>query len=116
MEPMSNSEVRTWAMLCHLSVFAGYVFPFGNFIAPLIVWQIKKDVAPLIDDQGKESLNFQISVFLYFIVSLVLCFVIIGIPLLLALIVMDIVFPIIAGLKANNGEYYRYPMTIRFIN
>ena len=62
LQPELSPEVRQWAMFCHFAAFLGLVLPFGNLIGPLIVWQIKKDVHPFIDDQGKEALNFQISV------------------------------------------------------
>src|ERR1700680_445708 len=73
-----QSEARTWAMLCHLSSISGFIgVPFGHIVGPLIVWLVKKDQFPLVDDQGKESLNFQISMTIYGIVAGVLCFVLI---------------------------------------
>lgn len=108
-------EERNWAMGCHLASLAGYFFPFANIFGPLIVWAIQKDRFPLVDDQGKESMNFQISMTLYILVAIVLCFVLIGIPLLIALILADLVLVILAAVKAGQGEAYRYPMTIRFI-
>ncbi len=104
-------------MACHLSGLAKYTaIPFANIIAPLVLWQLKKDSHPFIDDQGKEALNFQISMTLYVLVgvALIFCFFI-GIPLLAALGILDVVLMVIAGLKANAGEVYRYPLTIRLI-
>jgi len=101
--------------VCHLSTFAGYVVPFGNIIAPLVLWVMKKDEYPLVDDQGKEAINFQISITIYVIMSIVLIFLIIGIPLLIGLLIYEIIVTIIAAIKANDGEKYRYPFTIRFI-
>ena len=115
MEASGNSEARTWAMLCHLSALAGFIIPFGNLIGPLLVWQIKKDMDPLVDDQGKESLNFQISMTIYSIVAGFLIIVLIGILLLPVIIIGGLILIIIASMKANNGEQYRYPLTIRFI-
>ena len=118
----ANSQVadthdeRMWAMLCHLSALAGYVFPFGNIIAPLVVWLIKKDEFPLVNDQGKEAINFQISMTIYIIASIILIIVIIGIPLLIGLGLFDLIMIIVAGIKANEGVAYRYPVTIRFLN
>ncbi len=106
---------RTFAMFCHLGAFAGYIFPFGNILAPLIIWLIKKEEMPFVNDQGKESLNFQISITIYFIVSLLLALVLIGYVFMLGLAVFNIVMVIIATVKANNGEAYRYPLTIRFL-
>ena len=112
---MDQKQERTWAMFCHLGALAGYFFPFGNVIAPLIIWQIKKSESELIDDQGKESLNFQISIAIGYIVSAVLVFVLIGFLLLAALGIFNLVMIIIASMKANEGQRYRYPVCIRFI-
>ena len=111
----SSSDERMWGMLCHLSTLSGYLIPFGNIIGPLVVWLIKKDEYAFVEDQGKEALNFQISVMIYSIVSGILVFLIIGLPLLIAVLIFDLVMTIVAAVKANEGEYYRYPLTIRFI-
>jgi len=110
-----DSDERMWAMFCHLSTFSTCFVPFGNILGPLIVWLIKKEEYPLVDDQGKEALNFQISVMIWALIAGILCFVLIGFPLLIALLVFDIVVTIMAAIQANQGNYYRYPMTIRFI-
>jgi uncharacterized Tic20 family protein len=102
-------------MLCHLSALAGFIIPVGNIIGPLIVWQIKKTEFPQVDDQGKEALNFQITVLLAAIVSFVLMFVVIGIFLLAAVGIANLVFIIIATLRANQGELYKYPFNLRLI-
>lgn len=112
----ASKDERMWAMLCHLSGFAGYLVPFGNIIGPLVIWLIKKDQYAFVDDQGKEALNFQISIMIWAAVAIALCFVIIGIPLLIAVIIFSVVMTIVAAIKANEGEYYRYPLTIRLIN
>ncbi len=110
-----NKDERMWASFCHLSAFAGLVIPFGNFLGPLVVWLIKKDEFPLVDDQGKEALNFQISVLIYLVVAAltILCFV--GFVLLPAVLIFNIVMTIIATIQANQGIRYRYPLTIRFL-
>ncbi len=111
-----------WAMFCHLAGLAGFVIPvvLSGIIAPLIVWQVKKDEHPFIDEQGKEALNFQISIALYAIIGVGVCIITcigaILIPFVVGGIYLaNLIFMIIAGVKANNGEYYRYPLTIRFI-
>jgi len=115
-QPEITKQARMWAMFCHLTGLAGYVMPFiGNIVAPLIVWQIKKDEYPFVDEQGKEAVNFQISMTLYAIISVPLIFIIIGVFLLVAVVVVDLVLLLIAAVKANNGRSYRYPLTIRFI-
>ena len=102
-------------MLCHLLSLTGLVIPLGNIIGPLVIWLMKKEQSAFVDANGKESLNFQITVFIAVIVSILLCFVIIGILLLPVVGIAAIVFAIIAGIKASNGEVYRYPVCIRFI-
>ena len=113
-----NKDARMWAMFCHLAgLFA--LFPIvpviGGVIGPLIVWQMKKDDSPFIDEQGKEAVNFQISILIYFLVSILLCIVCVGAFLVAAIIFFFFVFLLIAAVKANNGYHYRYPLTIRFI-
>ena len=87
----------------------------GNILAPLIIWLIKKEELPFVEDQGKEVLNFQISMIIYLAISIILCFMLIGIPLLIGLIIFDFIITIIATINANDGKYYRYPITIHFI-
>jgi len=104
-------------MLCHLTALAAYVgVPFGNILGPLIVWLIKKEEYPFVEEQGKASLNFQISMSIYAIVAGILIVVGIGIVLLAAIGVVNLVLVIIASVKANNGESYQYPLTIRFLS
>ena len=103
-------------MLCHASALLGLFFHFfGHLLGPLIVWLIKRDVSSEIDANGKESLNFQLSMLIYDIVAGILCIVLIGIPILIALWVLNTVLVIIASVKTSNGEFYRYPFTIRFL-
>jgi len=102
-------------MLCHLIAFSGYLVPFGSVLGPLIIWMIKKDEMPFVDDQGKESLNFQLTMLIAMIVSIILMFVLIGFVLIGVIIIYQIVVIIIASIKANEGVRYRYPYTIRFI-
>jgi len=111
-----NKDARMWAMICHLAGLAGLVVPVvGCIIGPLIVWQIKKEEFPFVDEQGKEAVNFQISMLIYGIVAGLLCFACVGVVLLPAVAIFDLIFLLIAAIKANNGHHYRYPLTIRFI-
>jgi uncharacterized Tic20 family protein len=110
-------NVRTWCVACHLSALAGFVIPgFGHILGPLIVWLIKRGDASEIDVHGKEALNFQISMLIYNLVAGVLCLVLIGFALLAVLHILNVVFVIIAALKASEGQMYRYPLTIRLLN
>ena len=114
-EQVTSKEERTWAMVCHLSAFAGHLFPFGHIIAPLIIWILKKDQSELVDDQGKESLNCQISFTIYGAIAVVLCFVAIGFLILPAIWLADVILVIIAAIKANEGVKYRYPFILRLV-
>jgi uncharacterized Tic20 family protein len=116
-QAVDYSQERTFAMLCHLTALAALIgIPFGNIIGPLVIWLIKREEFPLVDDQGKESLNFQISATIYAIVSAILILVIVGIFLLIALAIFWLVVVIMACVRANQGERFRYPLTIRFIS
>jgi len=109
-------QVNTWNMVCHLSALCWMVgVPIGNIVGPLIIWLVKKNELPSVDTNGKESLNFQISMTIYLVVSGILCLVAIGFVLLVVIAIADIVLVIIATVKVNNGEDYRYPFTIRLI-
>ena len=110
-----NQEVRQWAMFCHFAAFLGLVFPFGNLLGPLIVWQIKKELDPFVDEQGKEALNFQISVTLAMLLCFLLMVVVIGFPLLALVSIAALVLTIIAGIKVNEGQPYRYPFSWRLL-
>ena len=112
----TDPQARQLGMFCHLAGLAGYVLPaFGNIIGPLIIWLMKKDEFAFADSQGKESLNFQISITIYATVATLLMFVCIGFLLLPAVGVFDLVMIIIASIKANKGEPVTYPLCIRFI-
>jgi uncharacterized Tic20 family protein len=112
----TSAEEKMWGMLSHLTALAGFlVVPFGNVIAPLVIWMIKKDTMPFVNDQGKESLNFQITLTIAMIISIISIFVCIGYVLIPAVYVTGIVFVIIASIKANEGVRYRYPFALRFI-
>ncbi len=111
-----NKDACTWAMFCHIAGLGGFVLPgVGSVIGPLIVWQIKKDLHPFVNQQGKEAMNFQISMLICGVIAALLWFVCIGMFLLPAVAIVDIVFLIIAAIKASNGEAYQYPLSIRFI-
>lgn len=109
-------QTRLWAFALHLSQYAGYAFPFVGFIAPVVIWQIKKDELPLLDVHGKNCVNWIISKIIYGAISGLLCFFVIGIPMLIALIVCAFIFPIIAAIKANNGEVWKYPGATTFLS
>jgi len=105
-----------WTVLCHAAALSGILFHvFGHVLGPLIVWLLKRGEMPEVDMHGKESMNFQLSMLIYNIVAGILCLVLIGFPILVVLWVLNIVFVVIASIKASEGALYRYPMTIRFL-
>jgi len=115
-----NKDARMWAMICHLSALAGLVVPVvGCIVGPLVIWQVKKEEFPFVNEQGKEAVNFQISMLLYLLISAIiwipLSFVCIGVLIPVAISIVDLIFLLIAAVKANDGYHYRYPLTIRFI-
>ena len=114
--PGASSDIRTWCVLCHAAALLGLFFHFlGHILGPLIVWLVKRGDSPEVDAHGKESLNFQISMLIYDAIAAILCVVLIGIPILIALWVLNTVLVIIASIQASEGKFYRYPITIRLI-
>jgi len=113
---VSSTNVRTWNILCHASALLGIFLHFpGHLLGPLIVWLAKRDDSPEIDAHGKESVNFQISMLIYNGIAVVFCLVLVGFAFLAVLWVLNAVFVVVASIQASDGKFYRYPMTIRFI-
>jgi len=111
------AQDHTLETLCHLLGLAGLTgIPFANVLAPLVLWLLKKDVNPAVDAHGKESVNFQISMSIYTILAGLSLFLLVGIVLLPAVIITNLVLMIIASVRASRGEFYRYPLAIRFIS
>ena len=110
------ANVRAWAAFIHASALLGVFFHFpGHLLGPLIIWLVKRDSSPELDAHGKEAVNFQISMLIYNVIAAVFCLVLVGFVFLAILWVLNAIFAIIAAIKASDGEFYRYPMTIRFI-
>ncbi len=112
--PVPDS-VRSTIALVHISALAGLVSGIGFFAGPLVLWLIKRDEHPAIDAAGKEAVNFHLTMLIAWMVAIVLCFVLIGIPLLFVIGAAEVIFPIVAAVKASNGETYRYPVNLRLI-
>ena len=110
-----TAEDKQWGLFAHLSSLSGLIIPFGNIIGPLIVWQVKKDSLPFAADQGKEALNFNITIAIAAIISGLLTLVLIGFLLLPLVGLAWLIFTIIGAMKANSGEAYRYPFALRLI-
>lgn len=113
---LSENEARNWAMGAHLAALFGFIIPFGNIIGPLVVWLVKKDESELVDEQGKEALNFQITITIAYIIAFLLILVVIGLFLLPILFILDLIFIIVAAVKTSGGEHYRYPLTLRLVS
>ena len=111
-----SADERQWAMFAHLSALIGFIIPFGNLLGPLIIWLMKKETMPFVDQQGKEALNFQITVTIAMVVSAILIIVVIGFVLMFVIGLAALILTIMAGIKANEGVAYRYPFTLRLIN
>ena len=113
--PVVRPEDRTWAMVVHLSAFAGHIFPFAHIIAPLVVWLVRRESSAFVNDQGREAVNAQISVTIYAAIAGVLCFVLIGWPMLGILYLANVVLVIVAAIAAHEGKTYRYPFILRLV-
>jgi uncharacterized protein len=111
----SGKSANVLGMWCHLGAFAGVLIPFANFLVPFLIWITKKDEYEFVDDQGKESLNFQISLLIYSMIGAALAFLIVGLVFLVVVAFFAIIQVIKAAIAASNGIRYRYPFCFRFI-
>jgi hypothetical protein len=107
-------DVNTWGVFIHLSQFLIYLIPLAGIIAPIILWQVKKDESEIVDRHGKIVMNWLLTELILFLIAAPLCFILIGFPLVFVISVVGIVFPIIGAIKASNGEIWPYPCSIRF--
>ncbi len=115
--PVSSSDIRIWCVLAHATALVGFLVPVaGHLVGPLIVWLAKRHDSPEIDAHGKESMNFQISMLIWNVIAAILCLVLIGIPILILLHLLNIIFVIVASIQASEGKLYHYPLAIRLIN
>lgn len=110
--PTSND---IWAMVCHLSALIGYIIPFGNIIAPLVIWLVKRNQSEYINQQGKEAVNFQITISLLAILCLLLYIIIIGLILWPLIALANLILIIMAAIATYKGENYKYPFSLRLI-
>jgi uncharacterized protein len=115
MEQDKTAQTRQWAMFLHFSLLAGFIVPIAGWVVPIIIWQVKKTDLPDLDIHGKIVVNWLISSLIYWAIGVLLAIIAIGIVILLALGVVTIVFPLIGGIKANNGEIWKYPFSMKFL-
>lgn len=115
--PMSlqTPEQKQMGLFIHLSQLLNLIIPLAGVVVPIVLWQTQKDKMPALDAHGKMIVNWLISSFIYFAVSAVLTLVLVGILGIIAVGIMSVVFPIIGAIKANNGELWEYPLTIKFL-
>ena len=111
-----EKQYRNWAMALHFSQFATYAIPVAGIVAPIVIWQVKKDEFPEIDEHGRIVANWMISVLIYSLIGIVLTFLVVGIFVLMVLGVLCVVFPIVGGIKASSGEAWKYPGAITFFS
>ena len=110
-----GSDDNTMAMLCHLSALAGFVIPFGSILGPLILWLVKKDEMSIVDRHGRDSLNFQLTMLIAYIVCFVLIFAVVGIILLPLVALFSFIMVIVASIKAYEGKEFKYPLSFKFL-
>ena len=106
---------KQWALNAHLGTLAGYIIPLGNIIVPLVVYVSKKDESEYIGEHARESLNFQITFTLLIIAAVITIVLMVGILFLIVLPIVNLIFIILAALAIDKGEFYRYPLAIKFV-
>lgn len=109
------SQEMQWKVAFHLCPLVGLLVPFGNLIAPLVLWLIKRPESTELDQVGKDVLNFQISISIYALVAAVLTLVFIGFLLFVAIFILWLYGMVMAAVKAGNNQPFRYPLTITFL-
>lgn len=113
-EQYRDIGTRQWALALHLSQFAWCAFPVLGVIVPILIWQLKKGSLPGLDAHGRIVMNWLLSTFIYGVISILLIVVVVGVPMLIVLGLLGVVFPIIGAIKASDGVVWRYPLSIRF--
>jgi len=111
---MPSKQERNWAMYMHFAQLLNMLFPFAGLVAVIVMWQIKKEESPYVDKEGKIILNWMLSYFIYGLIAFFLVYFGIGIVLLLLLKIAIFILAIIGGIKANDGQIWEYPLSIKF--
>ena len=110
---VQTSSDRLWSVLCHLSYFFG--FALLSFLFPLTVFLVMRSDSPYVTHHAKEALNFHLSILIYALCCVPLCFIVIGVPLLIIIGLGGLICSIVAAVKASDGVFYQYPFAIRFV-
>jgi len=109
-----NHNINQEAMIIQLSALSDYLIPFGSLIVPVVLWLVWREKDPYLDEMGREAVNFQLTMLVYYCISLVLCLVLIGFLLLFAVMIFHLAYIIIGAIQTSRGSNFRYPLTIRF--
>ena len=112
---LQTAEEKQMGMFIHISQLASLILPPAGLVIPIVLWQMNKEKMPALDAHGKMIVNWIISSLIYFVISFILMFVVVGIFLIMAVGLLGIIFPIVGAIKANNGELWEYPLTIKFL-
>lgn len=113
-EAASNMDSKTYSMLMHFSQFCTFILPLIGLAVPIVMWLIKRNDDPYIDEQGKVVANWVISALIYCVISSILTIIVIGVFMLIALIICSIIFTIMGAIRANDGVIKNYPLAIHF--
>lgn len=108
-------DANTWGLLIHLSQFFFFLIPLAGLLVPLVLWQVKKNESEIIDQHGKIVMNWLLTEIVLGVACGMLIFLFVGVPLLMCLIALGIIFPVIGALKAGAGEVWPYPCSLRFL-
>jgi uncharacterized Tic20 family protein len=111
----TKNEYKTWAIFCHLITFISFGIPFGNFVGVLTLWLLKRKESDLVNENGKEAINFQILCYLVCIICLLLWPFGIGIVIALFFGIYACFEIVLAAIKANQGQVYRYRFSLRLL-
>jgi len=110
-----SKEEKNTAVIMHLSILSGLIVPIAGLIVPVIIWALKRNESPYIDEQGKEIINFMLNILIGGIFITLLCLILVGFLLMVPYVLYIIIVPIIAAVKCSDGAYYKYPFIFRFI-
>lgn len=109
-----DKELKLWSTLLHLSLLAGLIIPLGGLIVPVVIYILKKDDVPGLEAHWNVVINWIISAIIYAVICFILMIIVIGVFLLWGLALLGLIFPIIGAIKANDGEVWKYPLSIEF--
>lgn len=112
-KPLWGMDENTFCTIMHLSQFAGVILPVLGFVLPIVMWQVGKDGNANVDKHGRMILNWMISFAIYMFIAGILVFVAVGVPILIVLMILNLIFVIKATIKANEGKFWAYPMTLK---